>query len=54
MAGIVRLLIFLHGARISAFLDLDLDAGWGTDTILPRPFKLRCESEVHLEQFFTR
>ena len=60
MAGIVPVFIFLDKASIYAFLDLAFDLVhlvlWGGvwTPSYHRPFKLRFEFEVHLEQFFAR
>ena len=60
MAGIVPVLIFVDKPSIYAFLDLafhlvDLVLWGGVWTPSHhRPFKLRFEFEVHLDQFFAR
>ena len=60
MARVVPVSIFLDEASIHAFLDLafdlvDLYLGGRVLTPSPyRPFELRFEFEVHLDQFFAR
>ena len=56
--GVVPLLIFVHQASINTFLYLALNfpnlfLRIGVGTMSPSRFlKLRCEFQVHLDQFF--
>ena len=60
MAGIVPVFIFLNEASNYAFLDLAFDlvnlvlCGGVWTPSRHRPFKLRFELEVHLDQFFAK